>query len=113
MKLNAMKIKVHNHAIDFFWESPCEDSMEFWAFNYVPSKLSKDDWLYFYNNKKLIARAKVLKITGPGDFQCAKTCHFKNKWKAFWKEDDFEDLRGKNVNVEHVSFINESTYSND
>lgn len=87
-----MKINVPKEAIDHFWEEPEEEAQEFWAFTW-PVRAKVGDPIYFYFNKKLIASSIIDRIEKPGQSQCDRTGRFKNKWKVFWRNEDFKDER--------------------
>lgn len=89
-----MKINVSEAVIDHFWEEPPEGSLEFWAFRF-PVKASVGDTIYFHFNKKLIAKAVIHAIEKPGISNCESTGRYKNRWKVFWKQETFEDLRDR------------------
>lgn len=87
-----MKITVPDNAIDHFWEEPPEGSWEFWAFVW-PVKAKVGDAIFFYHNKKIIAKAVIAVIEPPGKSECERTGKFNNRWKVFWKPESFIDMR--------------------
>jgi len=89
-----MKITVSDKAIEYFWEEPPEHLEEFWSFQ-APPNITINETIQFYYQSKLVAKATVSRVEGPGVSTCAKTCRFKNQWKVFWKHSTFTDLREK------------------
>jgi hypothetical protein len=89
-----MKINVSDNVIVHFWEEPEEGSQEFWAFLW-PVRAKVGDPIYFYNNKKLIASSVIDRIEKPGMSSCDKSGNYKNRWKVYWRQEDFKDERRK------------------
>lgn len=89
-----MNINVPHCSRDHFWEEPPDGHMEFWAFRFPPPCKVGDE-LIFRFDKKPVARARVHLIQVPGEAICQSTGRFKNRWKVFWTQESFEDLRGK------------------
>ena len=87
-----MKINIPEWAWFHFWEEPPPDAMEFWAFRFKPPCRRGDELLFHYEGK-VVARAVVHKIEPPGVSECAATAKFKHRWKVFWTQESFEDLR--------------------
>ena len=91
-----MRINVSDKLLQHFWAEPGQGDAEFWAFRRRP-KVGLGDTIEFYNQGKLIARAKVHRIERPGQSACGGTGRFKNHWKVVWRNRDFQDLREKSV----------------
>jgi hypothetical protein len=87
-----LKINVPDAAMNHFWEEPPEGNWEFWAFTW-PVRAKVGDYIYFYNNKKLIVMAVIAKVEKPGESECEKTGKYRNKWKVYWNSDSFVDYR--------------------
>lgn len=94
-----MKINVPDKAIDHFWVEPPEGNWEFWAFRW-PVRAKVGDPIFFYYQKKLIARAVIAKIEKPGESEDERTGKYKNMWKVYWTNDSFIDLlHDKSINA--------------
>lgn len=89
-----MNINVSEWARDHFWEEPPAGHMEFWAFRFKPPCKVGDE-LIFRFDKKPVARARVHTIEAPGESSCEGTGKFKHRWKVFWTQESFVNLRGK------------------
>lgn len=88
-----MKINVPPEVWAHFWEEPPPDSFEFWAFRF-PVRAQVGDEILFLLDKKPVAKAVIAGIEKPGASQCDTTGRFKNRWKVFWTQESFKDLRG-------------------
>ncbi len=91
-----MNINVPQSVLDHFWEEPLEGSMEFWAFRFKPP-VSVGDPLIFKLNNKPIARAICAAIEPPGKSQCDHSGNYLNRWKVFWHNESFVDLRERSL----------------
>jgi len=87
-----MKINVPDWAREHFWEEPPEGSMEFWAFRFMPP-CKIGDVIEFCFDRQLVARAVVGHIEAPSLSACDSTGRFRHRWKVFWSQESFEDLR--------------------
>ena len=83
-----MNINVPAFARNHFWEEPPEGHIEFWSFRFKPP-CDVGDELLFRFDKRIVARAKVLRIEKPGITKCARTGGFEHGWKVFWTPESF------------------------
>lgn len=87
-----MNINVSQFALSHFWEEPPPDAMEFWAFRFKPPVNVGDPLIFKFNNKP-IAKAVCAFIEPPGRSKCEHSGNYSNRWKVFWTQDSFVDLR--------------------
>lgn len=87
-----MKIQVPEWARDHFWEEPPFGYSEFWAFRWPP-KCKVGDTIEFFFDKVKVAEATVLLIEKPGSSACESTGRFRNRWKVYWDNESFKDVR--------------------
>lgn len=88
-----MKITVQESGLDHFFHEPPSDVVEeFWALRW-PIKAKVGDAIEFRCNGELIARSKVSRVERPGESECSSTGKYGNRWKVYWRLDEFEDLR--------------------
>lgn len=67
---------------------------EFWSMGQFKPKCEPGDPIMFWFDEQLVARARVSRITKPGEVKCEHSGGFARGWKVHWAWDSFEDLRG-------------------
>lgn len=87
-----MKINIPKWAQEEFWDEPPADAMEFWAFRFMP-KCKIGDLIEFFFDGKKVAEATVAVIEAPDLSHCDSTGRFRHRWKVFWQQESFKDLR--------------------
>lgn len=90
-----MNINIPEWARDHFWEEPPEGHMEFWAFRFHPPCKIGDELIFRFDGKP-VAKAIVDEIEPPGQSECETTGRFEYRWKVFWTNESFIDLRDDN-----------------
>jgi len=87
-----MKVHVPKSEQEHFWDEPPAETMEFWAFRFMP-KCGIGDLIEFFFDDKKVAEATVAMIEAPGLSHCDSTGRFRHRWKVFWRPETFKDLR--------------------
>jgi hypothetical protein len=87
-----VNINVPDWARGHFWEEPPPGNLEFWAFRFKPPVQVGDELIFKFDGT-VVARAVCAKIEPPGQSECEATARFKHRWKVFWTQDSFKDLR--------------------
>lgn len=88
-----MKVHVPKSEQEHFWKEPPAGTMEFWAFRFMPKCSIGELIMFFFDDTKVVAEAIVAKIEAPGLSHCDSTGRFQHRWKVFWRQDTFKDLR--------------------
>jgi hypothetical protein len=89
-----MRINVPGWARVHFWDEPPIETWEFWAFRWQPV-CCVGELIEFYFDSERVAVAQVAEIEPPGKSADSDTGQFKDRWKVYWHNTSFHDIRGE------------------